>query len=101
MATASAVEAHRLKGIPSRHPWYFAASNRRANSSSAGSSTTLALPEWVRLPIRTATDGSAWRFRTQSDRLPPPDSMNSVSSEPPNQISIVCGRPVRRPVVVR
>jgi hypothetical protein len=40
-------------------------------------------------------------LRTQSDRRPPPDSRYSVSPSAANQISIVCGVPETRPLVVR
>jgi hypothetical protein len=102
----SAVRAHVLSVAPSSQPWYLDASSLRAASSSSPGSTSLASAGSSSAdldPIRTGTAGLATRLRTQSLRSPPPLSTYSArpSSGMPNQISTVCGLPVRRPVVVR
>jgi hypothetical protein len=63
--------------------------------------TTRAVPGAVCDLIRTFTAGRFFRFFTQSAEAPPPLSRYRVPSRIPNQISISCGRPVFRPVVVR
>src|SRR6266542_82538 len=93
-ATHSAVRAQVLRARVSSQSWYFAASSLRAASSSSPGSTVLARAACSSSdvdPIRTVTEGSAMRFRTQSLRSPPPLSMYSArpSSGMPNQISMV------------
>ena len=54
-----------------------------------------------RSPIRTTASGPARRFCTQSDRSCPPEIIQTSVPSVADQISISCGAPVRRPVVVR
>src|SRR5262249_27246929 len=63
--------------------------------------TTRPVASYVVSRTRTVTEGSARRFRTQSDRSLPPDRRYSVRLSSANQISISCGRPETRPSVVK
>ena len=100
IATGNAVCAQPLSGLPSCQSWYLAASRRRARPSSSASVTIRARAAQSWSAIRSPTRGSARRFRTQSARSPPPERRYTVSPSAANQISIVWGCPLRRPVVV-
>jgi hypothetical protein len=80
---------------------YFTNTSARARSASSPDWTTRARAGRLSPVNSTKTTGSVHRFCTQSDDRPPPDSRYSLSPSDAYQISMRCGRPLRRPVVVR
>ena len=100
IATTSASRCHEVRSSSVREA-YFSRRSCRARASFASSRSRIAA--WARKsasPSRRPTVGCSRMLRTQSLRSPPPESRNTRSPSSANQISIVCGLPVRRPVVV-
>ena len=77
--------------------WYFSNTSVRARRDSAGSWMTRRSRGRSCRRRAPSPRAAARRFRTQSERSPPPASMKRVSPSAANQISISCGAPVTRP----
>ena len=99
-ATGSAVRPHSSRS-PLYPGAYFSSSSRRASASSVRFLTMRAVLANRFRPMRTATAGVFFAFRTKSAFSRPPASTYSVAPSIANQISTVCGFPVTRPTVVR